>query len=260
MRTARTRAGILVLGSSLLLVHFACNFDPIPNQECNGDKVVYDSPPAGQRNECAQCLELKCCDDVGDCSGNASCNTAFKRSHECVRKDFSKEVACVSGLEEAPRRLYNCMRTGCANECSVPSCVIAPTVQQLGVPQCDRCVTSNCCAEINRCYENRRCKLALECMVRECARELGPAIAELGSRPPNAIDELARGYCNPDGGIFGVPNQGPPPCISRCILDFTTGENEDQLARCSVVGIYACSAKGGCGAACTPPAVDAATD
>lgn len=248
---------IAAVGALVGLV--ACSAFSFPTQECHGELIDWASPQTfADRSSCAQCLELHCCDDVGFCSADQTCAGEFRRAHQCVQGNPAAEIACVSSLPEQPRKLYGCMRDACANECAVPSCVIAPTVSQLGEPTCDRCITASCCEKVNVCYENRRCKLTLECIVRECKTELGVGMTELANLAPGMLDRVTKQICSNDDVVDNVGQfEG---CIQTCLQRFTTGTSNDPQARCEAFEIYACAAQKNCAGDCQAGIVDGGAD
>src|SRR5690606_15860681 len=106
--------------------------------------------------------------------------------------------------------LYSCMRANCGPECGVPSCDVDPSVILFANPACDRCIGGSCCETINACYQNRRCKLAVECIATNCTRTLGPAMTELGALPGPALTAIREAACNGERPAAGA---GAGACI-----------------------------------------------
>lgn len=250
----------------------------LPQKTCFGDRATGLYTEAGTPdNSCAACMQRKaCCDAVGICDELPDCLKALREAHTCVLDGGpGSEAACVTPLGPAgtspSRRVWDCMRTNCGDvdpskaECKVSNCIVNPAVIKLANPGCDRCVGGSCCREVNNCYGDRRCKLALECIVTECKGQLGKEMIDFEEGGVARAD-TARSYaCGfPDGGR----PEGPPPgnaavagpCVDRCLRDFAPFQNgtaDDETARCLAFEVYACSARSRCGEECTASTIDA---
>jgi hypothetical protein len=261
-------AAVLPTASVVPLVG-ACN--SLPQAACFGHVVS----ALGSNEACTTCLQRSCCDEVGACQDDQACRDAVRSAHSCVLTRAKSESECVSPLgdpKDPRRRLYDCMRRRCGGliaaeaPCEISSCNVNPAVVQLGPPACDRCVNNSCCKEVNECYLDRRCKLAVECIVRDCAATLGQEMSELGALGPEAVSRSRQAICSSgtdrprDDGADGSGGG----CIQKCLEDFapaTGGTSDDANARCLAYSVFACGAGSGCGQKCTEtPIRDAAAD
>jgi hypothetical protein len=146
--------------------------------------------------------------------------------------------------------------------CGVSSCKVDKAVVLLANPSCDKCVGGSCCKEINACYQDRRCKLALECIVSRCASTLGEAMSRLTAAGKAEIERTRAAVCSgasaerPQPGTdAGADMSGDP---TRCIVDeclevfapVSGGTSDDQNARCLAFGVFSCGALADCGKSC----------
>jgi hypothetical protein len=250
-----------IAGSAAALALPSCS--DIPNKTCFADQVHAFIDEAGTKNvECSRCLQTKgapeaCCDLVGACQDDPTkgCSNEIQAAHQCVLEGgAAQESLCKGHLQsQASKDLYACMRGKCAGECGVPSCDVDPSVVLLASPTCDTCIGGSCCTEINACYKNRRCKLALECIIHDCGAELGTGMEQLSQAGANAIQAARDSICN-NGA---PPRAGITQCVLNCIGSFTHtdgGTSDDIDARCRAFEVYACGANHQCGPSCVSEA------
>lgn len=239
--------------------------DGPPSKTCFGDRVnaLGVAEDAGPNRECTTCLQTKsapraCCDAVGACDEDPDeqCVPSFQAAHLCVVDGGSSEESRCQGLltNDRSKALYACMQSNCARECQLPSCHLDPAVILFFNPACDDCVGRGCCETINSCYEDRRCKLIVECTTKHCPRTLGPWMTSLGEGGPEVIAAARDGVCAGQE----VPGRGDATaCLERCLDDFAPGgergTEDDRNTRCLAFGVYACAARSGCGPTCTRP-------
>jgi len=258
---------VALAGASGLPAIVACN--TLPDNTCYGERVNALTRDAGSTDPgCSTCLQRSCCDEVGACQADAACVEAFRAAHRCVlERGAGDESECVSPLgasTSSGRRLYECMRARCGGNvpseaaCGISSCRVDQAVVLIATPTCDRCVTGSCCKEVNDCYGDRRCKLAVECIARECTSTVGrdmEFLAEIGDEGVRAVRDAV---CSNTPLPVGVgPDRLGGSCIERCLVDFapvTGGTTDDANARCLAFSVFACSAGAKCGAACAEPA------
>lgn len=242
--------------------------DGPPDKTCFASRVNALTEPdaAGPSRACSVCLQSKnapkaCCDAVGACDEDPTkkCVPSFQAAHLCVVDGGrSAESRCKGMLEgERASALYACMRSNCGPECGVPSCDLDPAVVLFANPSCDRCMGGGCCEQINACYGDRRCKLTLECITKNCPRTLGPSMTELTDAGPDVIRRLRDAVCTP-GSQPAPGDVGPGACLQRCLDDFAPGPegggtSDDFGARCLAFGVYACGAESNCGPSCARP-------
>jgi hypothetical protein len=266
-RHARLVVGALLFGvaalSSASAVPLVAACNSLPEKTCYGARVSASRESALLAEPtCATCLQRECCDEVGACQEDQSCIDTFRQAHFCAMHRLKTESECVSplgGPDNGRRRLYDCMRTRCGAlvaaeaPCQISSCNVNPAVVQLGPATCDRCVNDACCKEVNECYLDRRCKLAVECIVRDCGPTLGQEMTALGDRGPEEVRRERAGVCS-SGTIpvdAGRPNA--PGCIDKCLNDFAPlagGTSDDANARCLAFSVFACGASSKCGPKC----------
>ncbi len=256
----------------------ACN--SLPNETCFGQRVNGLGIDAGTPDAtCTSCLQDQCCDEVGACQDDPGCRDAFRSAHQCVSvRGPGAESECISpllGPTTQGRRLYNCMRGRCGGlvaaeaPCGVSNCVPDKAIVLLASPTCDRCLSGSCCKEMNECYTDRRCKLAVECIVTDCKASLGGDMSRLGSlEPKELIEEIRVAVCAGGDLVLDASaaeqsasnpllagDQAGGACIQECLFKFAPtlrGTADDANARCLAYNVFACGAALGCGAACTP--------
>lgn len=240
-----------------------------PIERCRGTTVNRRFVPntTTPENICTTCIESSCCDLIGDCQ-STDCAGEVAETHACVqdagRAAAIREPECRNSLRgDQSKKVYQCMRDNCDDECQLPTCRLEPLVPPLGDLQCDRCFAQGCCDLMNECAKNRTCLLALRCIVDECSSEFGE---ELGIARAKAAEERRQILCS--GG-------GPPAdtdldddfrgagCFGRCI-EKTFVDNDEQSieARCLAARINECGAAVDCGRFCrvNDAGADAAVD
>jgi hypothetical protein len=226
-----------------------------PIERCRGDSVNRRFVPETTTPEdvCTECIEATCCDLIGDCQDN-ECANEVAATHACVqdagRSAAITEPACRDSLrEDQSKRVYQCMRDNCDDECLLPTCRLDPLVPPLGDLECDRCFAQSCCNLMNLCAKNRTCLLAIRCIVEECSTEFGEELSISQVKPAEARREI---LC--DGG-------GPPSrvdfgdrgvsCFGRCIQKtFVDNDPQSSEARCLAAQINECGAAVDCGRFC----------
>jgi len=228
-----------------------------PDKECRGDKVnvLTAGPDATAATDCTTCMQKECCDAVGACADEPEdkCPAEFKQAQACVLDGGPGiEPKCKASLmSPTSQALYKCVRgPKCGPTCGVPSCNLNSAVTLFGTADCDRCVGSACCEPVNKCYENRQCKLFLECITEHCPNSLGPALTGTGNQSKEQLEATRAAVCATNGAAPQVVENAR--CFQRCLEDFTgTGNPDDQAAQCLAFGVYTCAAGAGCGARCT---------
>jgi hypothetical protein len=238
----------------------ACAPWEIPAQRCratafSGEDAAVASPSAAP---CAACVNAQCCDQVGRCDETAGCTGRVNAARTCLLEAGAaagrEEPLCRSHLEADQRAIvtYDCMRRSCGGECQIPSCDVTSAAAVVLNGPCDRCVTASCCPQINTCYGNRGCKLALECIVGRCGSELGNGLARA------EMTDVAPAACNDAGGI-GTGQGGPGGCIGACIDEFGANRGDFESA-CRAFDVFQCAAKARCGKECLVPDAGAGID
>lgn len=245
-----------------------------PIDRCRGTSVNRRFLPGTRTPEyvCTECIELNCCDLIGDCQDN-DCANQVGTAHECV-EDAGRAAAvvesdCRQALEgNQSKKVYQCMRDKCGEQCRLPTCRLEPLVPPLGEPRCDRCFAQGCCDLMNACAKNRKCLLALSCIVDKCRAEFGDelGIAQLGEAQVRK-DILCDGG-GPPPGVDLTGDDGPGQgCFGQCIVDTLGREQDDPEAaeaRCLAAQINECGAQVDCGRFCridaSAPPADAGSD
>jgi hypothetical protein len=239
-----------------------------PIERCRGTSVNRRFVPNTTTPEdiCTECIEATCCDLIGDCQDD-ECANEVATTHACVqdagRAAAITEPECRDNLQgDQSKKVYQCMRDHCDDECQLPTCRLDPLVPPLGEIACDRCFAQGCCDRMNECAKNRTCLLALRCIIDECGAEFGD---ELGSAQAEAATRRREILCS--GG-------GPPAdadldddfrdlgCFGRCIQKtFVDNDPQSTEARCIAAQINECGAAVDCGRFCRRDgALDAAAD
>jgi hypothetical protein len=261
-RVALVFAGLGALIASVVSALPSCNGPP--SKTCFGDRVnaLGVTEDSGPDRECTTCLQAKnapnaCCDAVGACDEDPSkqCVPSFQAAHLCIADGGpSEESRCKQLLtNDRSEKLYECMRANCGPQCRIPSCDLDQAVILFANPVCDRCVGGSCCEKINKCYENRGCKLIVECITKNCTGTLGPSMTELGLAPPEQRKAIQDAVCAGNE----IPGSAPGSCLQRCLDDFAPtgdgGTKDDKEARCNAFGVYSCGAEAKCGPKCMRP-------
>lgn len=224
-------------------------------------KLVVDASPDGAAlpdPACSACLEGACCEAVGICERSSPCAETVFGVHACVldagRAALQAEERCSAPLDGSAGpegKTYACMRARCGAACGLPSCALDPQAPLFFEASCDRCVTGSCCREVNDCFGNRSCKLAVECILDRCK----PAATAFG-----AVAEVARAS---QAVCAGGAAAAPDPCIARCVESFARGADPlvpaPRRAECLALEVVACGASQ-CDPACASGPRDGGTD
>jgi hypothetical protein len=268
------RVAHAVLAFALALPAFSssCAF-ALPRETCNAKDVTALLSGTDVDPACKACLEDQCCDDVGYCVKDeaASCAARVKETHACVLgaglRGALEERACKAHLGDShhAQSLYACMRGHCGPDCKLPVCQLNPAALQFGAPSCDRCVTSSCCEQVNACYGSRTCKLALECIVKNCGRDLADDFKRAKTVDLGIIQQQACTSGPPDGAtVSDGGDQIIGPCVRDCLVAYasTSADGVDDPtteAGCLAFNVFACGARADCAADCAV-ATDAGSD
>jgi hypothetical protein len=90
---------------------------------------------------CNACMEATCCDQIGDCSSDATCSS-------CTF-DATPPAACQSNPPFAA--LSTCLIQGCAFDCGAPACGFD------NGGACGACLNGTCCEQGRACYIDDLC-------------------------------------------------------------------------------------------------------
>lgn len=237
------------LVSGAIAASTAC--DVFTRETCRAADIIALSGEANAT--CSRCLERAAtCDTVGNCVEiGGDCTGPVRAAHACVQnaaassKAAEEEGACTKGLVGAARDTYDVMRASCGRECALPVCKVDPAAVSLGSPDCDRCITSACCEQINACYGNRTCKLVIECIA-GCPNALTGGPAPPPGHDPCADDDDGR---RPPGGDAGLD------CVDRCLAAYADhelrqGPDAGPGARCLAYSIRTCALGARCADRC----------
>jgi hypothetical protein len=229
----------------------------IPAAACDATTIVDQSLPDDRRDECATCVADHCCDVVGKCGQKEECTVAVEHTHACVVSSGPNaaraEEGCAGPLRNVPDErlsVYTCMRESCGHECGLPVCNVDPAAIEIITPTCDGCVTGACCNELNACYGNRTCKLQIECIAKNCAREFSNL---LSAAPIPGIQRFVEASCSgPD--VF-VPETDPNlSCIvEKCFKVYPPSgfvADPSKSAACLSGRFFSCAATASCGSSC----------
>lgn len=277
----------LAVGAGLAFaVAFSCKTFDLPAETC--DPSSLDAKRALQNDDdCSRCLEDHCCDPVGVCERKSGCAAIVRQTQSCVLDaklhGASAETTCadnaglratitVAATPDEPEkknlvnpeadRAYRCMRGACGGQCGLPVCKVDKATLLLRNAGCDECFAGGCCKELNGCYENRACKLMLECIIGECGTELGAALKSgpldgggMGG-PPDGGESLG----SPDVLCRDRPSAfGAPACVLNCLCRYR--KNDEGLPPADPLlspfrlaqGVYDCGKAARCGDACMLP-------
>jgi hypothetical protein len=252
---------IAVAGGALIALP-SC--EGLPSKTCFGEHANALTAEGGAAvASCTSCLQEKCCDLVGRCDEQQGCIAAFRTAHKCVLDngpdDESRCIDPLGGKGQLGRDLYDCMRARCGAgrvpdaPCGISSCNADPSVVLFATPRCDRCISGSCCQEVNECYADRRCKLALECILRDCKDTVGGDMSAFADAGAAAVRAVLDSACAVNPGNVGALVGGR--CIVACVeafAPFDGGTADDRRARCLALGTYACGAEHACGPECAP--------
>ena len=156
------------------------------------------------------------------------------------------------------------MRGSCGAQCGLPVCQVDQAARLILNPPCDQCFAGACCNELNRCYENRACKLTLECIISSCGSTLGTALRDANAGAPDAGGDPASvaALC-----ADPPPRTGLPECVRSCLCAYRGNdlgippEGEALAPIALAASVYSCGRAARCGDACsTSSAPDAGGD
>lgn len=274
---ARLLSGTLALGAVLALTTaFSCKTFDLPAETCSPAALMTRAIdmvlPAGSA-DCARCLEDHCCDAVGVCDRRENCTRIVSDTQFCVVgqkfKGASLEKTCAenNGLSATKPdgqlvnpeadSTYHCMRGECGAQCGLPVCKVDKAAPLILSAKCDECFAGGCCEPLNRCYENRACKLMVDCIIDECKTTLGPALQD-GTNVPAESGDLDA-LCAAPAAVVGIP-----ACIRSCLCRFRDNDqglppsDKSLLPVNLAASVYKCGKDAQCGADCAPPKGDAA--
>lgn len=262
----RLLSSALTVSAALALAAvFSCKTFDLPAEICDPQTLDSKRDPGQSDDNCSRCLEDHCCDFVGRCERQAGCATIVHDAQKCVLAaklhGASEESACAKHLPEVKEAddAYRCMRSECGAQCGLPACKVDKAALLIRNAQCDRCFAGGCCAPLNRCYENRACKLMLECIINRCGSELGAALADRMAGPPDGSVDIAAAVC----GDPPPQNTGIPQCLQTCLCTYQhndPGLPPPGLALQPVnlaYAVYACGKEAECGNVCSQGPDDA---
>ena len=207
---------------------------------CDGRTPPLDLDPDASDGGCIECAEDRCCAPLGGCTNAKSCPQALHDHLGCVlpkagalRSVAEAEKAC-GALADPALGAYTCLRDKCGDHCGLPNCSIVSSAPQLGALGCDQCLTRDACLEINRCQEDRGCRLFLACVAANpgclatvtAARAVGACDAGATTAPDPAacvrtcLESTGASYC---GTLELLGRLGSGKC-SACQLDAGPGD------------------------------------
>lgn len=277
-RGSSPRALLVLAAAGALAAAFSCKTFDLPAETCNPSSLSTEKAPA----DCDRCMEDNCCDLVGVCERTEGCAGVVSQTQQCILdvgpQGASSEKSCAElstltrkkdgGVElEHPEadNAYRCMRKECGTQCGLPVCQVDQAARLILNPPCDQCFAGACCNELNRCYENRACKLTLECIIASCGSTLGAALRDANAAPPDA------GVGDP-ASVATLCAEPPPPqvglpeCVRSCLCAYRGNDlglppSGDALSPIALAtAVYACGRKAACGDACSARAGDASAD
>jgi hypothetical protein len=253
LRRTITLAAVACSGAVLLAIHSACVLT-VPGKTCKPFAVngIVDHAKRASQSVCETCLEDHCCDAIGRCDDEGeSCENKVLATHQCVLDagpDSSEQGCAAANLSPAGQSVaaYQCMHDSCGTECGLPVCQVSSTYGVLVAADCDQCVSSACCPELNDCANNRACKLVDDCVVRVCGAAFFDA---LGSADLAQLASTRQSVCSAAG-----PPPPLSPCIDKCIADFGNYEQSffepDKRAACLGLRVVECIAGSKCAPIC----------
>jgi hypothetical protein len=133
------------------------------NEECNsgicelpcGD-LVYSTDAA-----CQSCMETACCNELANCSTGTACGDLLDCVEACAG-DTTCQDGCMQthslGLTAA-QALLNCDDNNCDTECALPGA--CGTTMSYTSEVLTQCVTDNCCATFDPCFNDPDCNACL---------------------------------------------------------------------------------------------------
>ena len=259
------RGAFVALGTALVAAA-ACRVDPSTEfRTCEVGRLLtpFDEkirPPLASDEQCAACMAKTstCCEMAGSCVDDAGCRLPTQEHFACIRNGLARS-AVVSEVEkscaesEAGAAVVACAKRHCEVPCGLKPCSVqAGNLPQVVRPPCDRCISTHCCGEMNRCAANRECGFTLQCILQRCQHEVrGPAMGgdrdtDNFCRAVESFDEGTREALRCGSNL----DAGPYPCTVGCIREFCGGE--------AIIPLICCANAANCGPICDPP--DAAAD
>lgn len=254
-------SALMASAALALAAAFSCKTFDLPAETCDPQTLDSKRDPGQSDDDCSRCLEDNCCDFVGRCERQGGCAPLVHDAQKCVLaaklKGATLESDCAKRLPEIKEAddAYRCMRSACGAQCGLPVCKVDKAALLIRNAKCDGCFTGGCCAPLNRCYENRACKLMLECIINRCGSELGPALKERTGGPPD-------GAVEGPGGVATLCDRAPqnvgiPECLRTCLCTYR--DNDPGLPPPDVAllpvnlaySVYACGKEAECGEVCS---------
>jgi hypothetical protein len=210
-----------------------------PNEYCDPSAISNFAlvvPPNAQpgaasidfSGDCNQCLQDNCCREIGECADDTSqCLDDVATNFKCLVKSSSAgtvNTTCgtLSGKEAA---LSTCLTTSCGARCGIAPALCQPSTSAPLVvgSDCDRCMSSNCCFDLNACYANRSCKNAFNCI--SACKDIPTSFFD-DEAAIHKIENARENYCANDAGFpeGSTPDQfTPSDCVNNCLGDFFFG-------------------------------------
>jgi hypothetical protein len=162
---------LIAVGIAVVATLQACKDDEIGNTSGSGAASptggMYVPPECGDLGEqftdatCRECAKQDCCEELAACDANADCTNLMECRGTCT------DAGCVDQCEAMLSAgvadlgaLDTCLAGPCKSACPMSS-GICDTSLSLGTPECDACVGSSCCAELNDCLDEADCN---DCM------------------------------------------------------------------------------------------------
>lgn len=267
---SRVFRNLLAVSAALVLATvFSCKTFDLPAETCN-PSLLHASAPGTE--DCGRCLEDHCCDAVGVCERTTGCAGIVSQTQFCVLNQgingASAEKSCAEGsgltltkdkklVNPEADGTYRCMRGECGAQCGLPVCKVDKAALLIRNARCDECFAGGCCAPLNRCYENRACKLMLECIINTCGSELGKALKDPTGGPPDG-SVGSRAETDLLCSDHPPPNIGIPDCVRTCLCRYRDNdqglppENDALLPASLAQSVYFCGKDAQCGDRCTP--------
>jgi hypothetical protein len=271
------RALLVLVAGGAITAAFSCKTFDLPAETCNPTSLSSENAPT----DCDRCMEDHCCDAVGVCERTDGCAAIVSQTQKCILdvglQGASSEKSCAElstltqkkdgGIDlEHPEAdgAYRCMRSSCGTQCGLPVCQVDQAARLILNPPCDQCFAGACCTELNRCYENRACKLTLECIISSCGPTLGSALRDVNAGPPDAGvgDPAAVAALCADS----APHTGLPECVRSCLCAYRGNDlglppSGDALSPIALASsVYSCGRTAKCGDACSAGVADASAD
>ena len=151
---------------------------------------------------CDSCVQSSCLASCTQCTSNPECVLLVQCALQCSPNDQSCISQCASqhpnGLNDASAFAGpgGCVSTNCGPQCGqTPTCAL-----QVGDPQCDACINTNCLQQCQTCSGNPECVALVQCGL-QCTPGDMNCLNQCATQHPNGLND-AMAFAAPGSGCL----------------------------------------------------------